>query len=327
MKTGPRNSLTDVDGLSVGNATCEKTQSGVTAIRCAEAFVCAVDIRGGAPATRETDVLDTNNLVGRADAIILAGGSVFGLAAGDGAANTLSQANIGLRLAEKSPAIPIVPAAALHDLGNDGDKGWGDAPPYRDLGSAACAAAALDFSLGRVGAGRGAMAGSVAGGLGSASVKLGDATVAAIAAVNPVGSVFWPDGKHFYAGPWEIEDEFGGLGGMSGRDDGGAFPPYSRLTNASPDSRDSTILAVVATDADLTGAEAKRIAMMAQDGIARAIRPAHTIFDGDIVFAISTGTSQTAIDTKRPRPLCVAEIGAAAADCLTRAIARGVYHA
>ncbi len=324
-KPGPRNLITDVAGLRVGNATDESVRSGVTVLRCAESFVAAVDIRGGAPATRETDVLDTANLVGRADAFVLAGGSVFGLAAADGVTQALSSANVGLRLAPNTPAVPIAPAAALYDLANGGDKNWGDNTPYARLGAAACENAGEEFELGAVGAGRGAMAGRVKGGLGSASLTLDDGvTVAALVAANPIGSPYLPDGETYYAWPWEIGAEFGGRKPPAAGDVADPIPPLARISGLEP--RTNTTLAIVATSADLTGVEAKRVAIMAHDGIARAIRPAHTLFDGDVVFSVATAATPVTSD-ERARALTVTTIGAAAADCLARAIARGVYHA
>ncbi len=327
LKTGPRNLITDVEGVAVGNAACDKTKSGVTVLRCARPFVAAVDLRGGAPATREINVLNAENLVGRADAIALSGGSVFGLAAADGATQFLSRANVGLRLTESSPAIPIVPAASLHDLGNDGDKDWGETSPYSALGAEACEAAGDDFQLGSVGAGTGAMAGVKKGGLGSASIILEHGvSVGALAAVNPVGSVYMSDGETFHAWPYEIDDEFGGRPPPSKREPSSPFPPGARLS-ASPAARENTTLAIIATSADLSGVEAKRVAMMAHDGLARAIRPAHTIFDGDLVFAVATAATPWQQGDAAPRTVTVAAIGAAAADCLARAVARGVYEA
>ena len=327
-KPGEKNLITDVPGLTVGHATDARAQTGVTVLRCASAFVSAVDIRGGAPATRETDVLDTENLVARADAFVLSGGSVFGLAAADGVASALSAADVGLRLTPKNPAIPIVPAAALHDLGNDGDKDWDGAPPYARLGKDALAGADKIFALGPVGAGRGAMAGTMPGGIGSASVALEDGViVGALAAVNPVGSVLMADGDTFYAWPWEMGDEFGGRKPPQQRDAPDPFPAHGRLGKRPTEARQATTLAIVATSADLSGVEAKRVAMMAHDGVARAVRPAHTIFDGDIVFSVATAATAFAPDDTVPRAVRVAAIGAAAADCLARAVARGVYHA
>jgi len=322
---GARNLITDVAGVTVGNATDEGAQTGVSVLRCAEQFVAAVDARGGAPGTRETNVLQSENLVGRADAIVLAGGSVFGLAAADGVACALSAANIGLRMADSGPAIPIVPAAVLHDLGNEGDKAWGENPPYRELGAQALAAAAVDFQLGAVGAGRGAMAGAVIGGLGSASVVLDNGVqVGALVGANPAGSVLMPDGDAFYAWPWEHGKEFGGRKPPVDRDIASPFAAYSRFA-ARPKAGANTIIAVVATSADLGGPEAKRIAIMAHDGIARAVRPAHTPFDGDVIFAVATAKQKLPASGDFMRPLAIAEIGGAAGDCVARAIARAVY--
>ena len=325
-KPGTRNLITDVTGITVGNATDEKVQTGVTILRCAQSYVCAADIRGGAPGTRETDVLAPENLVGRADAIVLTGGSVFGLGAADGAASALSVSGVGLRLGDKGPAIPIVPAAVLHDLANDGDKDWGETPPYHALGVDAARGANAQFELGSVGAGRGAMAGKVKGGLGSASLMLDDTlSVGALVAANPVGSVYMADGKTFYAWPYELDEEFGGASPTNERESAEPFPPLSRL-GQSPQAGANTTIAIVATNADLTNVEAKRVAMMAHDGIARAVRPAHTAFDGDIVFAVATAAQ--ALPTEPAlRHIMTARIGAAAADCLARAIARAVYEA
>lgn len=327
LKPGPRNLITDVTGLTVGNATDEKVQTGVTVLRCARRFIAAADVRGGAPGTREIDVLSTENLVGRCDAIVLTGGSVFGLAAADGATSALSQADVGLKLSDKGPAIPIMPAAVLHDLGNDGDKDWGDTPPYRKLGMDAVVSAGETFELGSTGAGRGAMAGVEKGGLGSASLVLEQGVVVgALVAANPVGSVYMADGETFHAWPYELAGEFGGQKPPTLHELAEPFPNFSRL-HARAQAGANTTLAIVATNADLTNVEVKRIAMMAQDGIARAVRPAHTAFDGDIVFAIATAEKDLPSDPPPFRHGLVARIGAAASDCLTRAIARAVYEA
>ncbi len=329
---GPNNLITDISGLKVGNATDVKAGTGVTVLRCAKSFVASVDVRGGAPGSRETDVLSPENLVGRADAIVLTGGSVFGLAAADGVVNYLSRNEVGLRISEKGPAIPIVPAAVLHDLGNEGDKDWftdewGNEPPYRALGEEATKTAETVFSLGSHGAGRGAMAGAVKGGLGSASIVLEEGyAVGALVAANPVGSVFMPDGKTFYAWPWEQNDEFGGAAPDGSKDTPDPFPDYSRLKQRAKAGANTTI-AVVATDAALTDIEAKRVAMMAHDGIARAVRPAHSPFDGDIVFSVATEEKPMPDADALLRSAITARIGAAAADCLARAIARAVYEA
>ena len=321
-RPGPLNLITDVPGLKVGQADDATARTGVTVILPDERAVCAVDVRGGGPGTRETDALSPETLVEAIDALVLAGGSVYGLAAADGVAAWLGARGRGFGLVNRSgvPKSPIVPAAILYDLANGGDKAWGMAPPYRDLGIAAIEAAGATFALGTAGAGYGAMAGSMNGGVGSASVVTADGfTVGALAAVNSFGSVMEPGGKAFWAAPYELGGEFGGVplgDARAGPDDWGA-------AKTDPQARANTTLAVVATDAILTPAQAKRIAIMAQDGLARAIRPAHAPFDGDVVFALATG--------RRPlgdaADFTLTRLGALAADCLARAIARGVYEA
>jgi L-aminopeptidase/D-esterase-like protein len=320
---GPRNLITDVAGLRVGQAQDDAVRTGVTVILADGRAVCACDVRGGAPGTRETDALAPENLVDAADAIVLAGGSVYGLAAADGVTAVLGAAGLGYRLATTpgAPPSPIVPAAILYDLANGGDKGWGEAPPYRDLGIAATRSAGEGFALGTAGAGVGAMAGRLKGGLGSASVVSADGfTVGALAAVNSYGSVVAPGGRSFWSAPYELDGEFGALGSaglVAAPDDWG-------LAKGQPAAgRTNTTIACVAVDAALTPAECKRIAIMAQDGLARAIRPAHAPFDGDVVFALATGQREI----EAPRLLTVARLGALAADCLARAIARGVFEA
>lgn len=329
-KPGPLNLITDVPGLSVGHATDEKAGTGVTALVCDTSYPAAADVRGGGPGTRETHVLSPENLVGRADAVVLSGGSVFGLGAADGATSALSLKGKGLKIVDSGPTIPIVPAAVLHDLANPGDKNWGDAPPYRGLGVKAVDAAAREFALGSVGAGRGAMAGLVKGGIGSVSLDLGDGLiVGALAAANCVGSALLPDGETFYAWPYEIDGEFGGHRPADDFDLSDPFPDLSRLSAGGRiKAGANTTLAVVATSADLTTAECQRLAMMAQDGIARAVRPAHAPFDGDVAFALATGAAKiAAAEEGAVRPMTLARIGSAAADCLARAIARAVYAA
>jgi L-aminopeptidase/D-esterase-like protein len=326
FRPGPRNLITDVAGLEVGHATDEAVRSGVTALLCEPGWTAAVDVRGGGPGTRETEALAPENLVGRAHAVVLAGGSVFGLAAADGVTATLSARGTGLQMRPGSPPIPIVPCAVLHDLGNGGDKNWGLAPPYRDLGLRACSAAQQDFALGSLGAGRGALAGMRKGGIGSASLDCnGGLMVGALVAVNSVGSVLMPDGKTYWSWPFELQQEFGGRG-----------PPASAMDLSDPAPDDArllaigrlqpganTTIAVVACNAALSSAECKRVAMMAQDGIARAVRPAHTPFDGDTVFALAG--AQLALDASLLRAAQIARIGSAAADCLARAVARAVH--
>ena len=326
---GPRNLITDVADLKVGQAEDAAARTGVTVIFAGDRAVCAVDVRGGAPGTRETDALAPENLVDEADAVVLSGGSVYGLAAADGVTAVLGAADRGYQgsrvagapRAPGVPVSPIVPAAILYDLANGGDKAWGEAPPYRDLGIAAMRSAARDFRLGTAGAGYGAMAGRLKGGLGSASaVSEAGLTVGAIVAVNSFGATVAPGARSFWAAPYEVDAEFGGLGAAALA---AAPDDWGQAKGPAPSERVNTTIACVATDAALTPAEAKRLAIMAQDGLARAIRPAHTPFDGDVVFALATGK----LPLKAPRLGMVARLGALAADCLARAIARGVYEA
>jgi L-aminopeptidase/D-esterase-like protein len=320
-KLGPglRNLITDVPGLKVGQAQDVAVRTGVTVILPDERAVAACDVRGGAPGTRETDALAPENLVEAIDAVVLSGGSVYGLAAPDGVVTWLGARGRGFGLVPGIPKSPVVPGAILFDVANGGDKAWGETPPYRDLGRAAVAAAALDFDLGTAGAGYGAMAGGLKGGTGSASVVTTDGyTVGAVVGVNSWGSVIAPGGRTFWAAPFELDGEFGGLGPA-----GLAAGPDEWGSAKRPTETRNTTIACVATDAILTPAQAKRFAIMAQDGLARAIRPIHAPFDGDVVFAISTGR----------RPLgdqpgyAIARLGALAADALARAVARGVYAA
>ncbi|PSM19823.1 P1 family peptidase [Nitratireductor sp. StC3] len=314
---GPRNLLTDIAGLRVGAAHDEALNSGVTAVLCDTPAVASVQVMGGAPGTRETDLLEPHNSVETVNALVLSGGSAFGLDAASGVQAWLREHDIGLQVHDQR--VPIVPAAILFDLVNGGDKGWGRYPPYRELGYQAAQNAATAFELGTVGAGYGALTAGLKGGLGSASTRLADGTtVAALVAVNAVGSVTVGSTRHFWAAPFEAGSEFGGLGLPSPLpDDAGRV----RLKFRDPGLAANTTIAVVATDAALTKAEAKRLAVTAHDGIARAIWPAHTPADGDLVFALATGA--------RPAPDSVAmmELYAAGAATLARAIARGVYAA
>ncbi|MFZ4122707.1 MAG: P1 family peptidase [Caulobacterales bacterium] len=320
-RPGPRNSLTDVPGLRVGSAQDLSVRTGVSVIVPDAPAVCGVDVRGGGPGTRETDLLAPENLVSAVDAITLAGGSVYGLAAADGVVAALGAAGKGYVVAAGLRTAPIVPGAILFDLANGGDKSWGLEPPYRRLGIAALEAASLDVALGSVGAGAGAMAGGLKGGQGSASVVLLDgATVGALACVNAHGSVVMPGSRAFWAWPFEVDGEFGGA-----RPD-----PNARvdaldwgLAKSQPSARTNTTLAVVATDYALSPAQAKRMAIMAQDGLARAIRPLHAMFDGDVVFALSTGLRPL----PEPWARSLTIVGAVAGDVLARAVARGVFEA
>lgn len=322
LKPGPSNSIADVAGVRVGSAEDRRAATGVSVVLAPGCVAAGVSAPGGAPGTRETEALAPENLVGRCHAVVLAGGSVFGLAAADAVACGLSARGVGLRLsgADSGIAIPIVPAAVLHDLANGGDKGWGEEPPYRRLGAAALAAAwdGPPVALGRAGAGLGARAGLEPGGLGTASLDLGGGiTVGALVAVNCVGSVRAPGGG-FWAAAFELDGEAGG-GPLPARGALDPAPTDSRLPRlATPGA--ATTIAVVAASAALSPAQARRVAIMAQDGIARAVRPAHTPFDGDVVFALALPGPEA--DAGQ-----VARIGSAAADVLARAIARGVWAA
>ncbi len=319
---GPRNLITDVPGLRVGQAQDAAARTGVTVILPDERAVAACDVRGGGPGTRETDALSPENLVDAIDAIVLSGGSVYGLAAADGVVSWLGARGRGYGLIGRPgvPPSPVVPGAILYDVANGGDRSWGEDPPYRELGKAAVAAADLDFQLGTAGAGTGAMAGTLKGGTGSASVIAADGiTVGAIVCVNSWGSVVAPGGKTFWATPFELEGEFGGQSSEGLR----ARPDDWGLAKVDPAARMNTTIACVATDVALTPAQAKRVAIMAQDGLAQAIRPIHAPFDGDVVFALSTARRPLAEGDN----FTLARIGALAADTLARAVARAVYEA
>lgn len=329
FKPGPKNLITDVEGISVGNAIDEKTRTGTTVLLCPNSVTGGVDVRGGGPGLRDVEVLSPENLVGRADAVVLSGGSVFGLAAGDGIAKAMSLKDIGLKFTPNMPAVPIVVGAILFDLVNGGDKDWKMNPPYHDLGIAAYEDAeandAGDFKLGNAGAGLGARSGNKEGGLGSTSIDLGDGLmVGALVAVNSVGSAFMPDGKTYWAQPFAIGDEIGGQKGNSDQEPATQpIPDDSKFGGMTPGT--NTTIGIIATSAKLTSAECKRVAMMAHDGFARALRPVHHPSDGDTIFCISGGTVDIPEGPTRSRRL--GEIGAAAADVMARAIARGVFEA
>ena len=310
-----KNLITDVAGIMVGNADDARIASGVTAILFEQPAVASVDVRGGAPATRETDLLEPHRSVEHIDAVVLSGGSAFGLDAGSGVHAYLHEHGRGFPIGDVR--VPIVCGASLFDLLNGGDKAWGRFSPYRELGYRAASAAALSFGLGTAGAGFGATTVNRKGGLGSASaVTRGGHVVGALVAVNACGSVIVGNGPHFWAAPFELNDEFGGLGFPS------PLPSAALAPIAKGGIGANTTIAVVATDAALSKAQAKELAVMAQDGLARAIYPAHTTFDGDTVFAAGTG--------RRPLadPLvALADLGIAAANVLARAVARAVFEA
>jgi len=310
-----RNLITDVPGMKVGHAEDLRLGSGATAIIFDQPAAASIDVRGGGPGTRETALLDPAQTVEGIDAITLAGGSAFGLDAASGVQAWLKEQGRGF--AVRTARVPIVPAAILFDLLSGGDKDWGRYPPYRELGYAAAAAASPDFPLGSVGAGTGATTVNCKGGIGSASAVTAEGhVVGALAAVNAVGSVTIGDGPWFWAAPFERAAEFGGLGWPT------SFSEQALKPVTKGSANQSTTLVVVATDAILSKTQAKRLAVMAQSGLSRAIYPVHTPLDGDVVFAASTAR----------KPLTdpfigLAELGTIAANVVARAIARGVFAA
>jgi L-aminopeptidase/D-esterase-like protein len=317
--SGARNLITDVPGILVGQAEDQAAITGTTVVLAEAPAVAAVDVRGGAPGSRETELLRPGSLVERVDAIVLSGGSAFGLDAASGVMDALAARGRGIVVGEAR--VPIVPAAILFDLNFPGRTHWTGEPPHRRLGREAVAAAGQDFALGNAGAGLGAKAGALKGGLGSASLIIGAApgnfTVAAIVAVNACGSVVRPDCGRLWATDLALP---------------GDIPPQPAIPETPLDLADmsacsalfagaNTTIAVVATDAPLDKSACQRFAVMAQDGLARAIRPAHTPFDGDTVFAVATGSGNT-VD-----PALLTRLGMAAADCLSRAVMRAIVTA
>lgn len=315
MTPGPRNLITDVAGLRVGNAQDRAIKTGTTVLVGDRPFIASVDVMGGAPGARETELLAPDKLVEDVDALVLSGGSAFGLDAASGVTDALRRQGRGFMV--ETANVPIVPGAIIFDLLNGGDKDW-DINPYRRLGEQALAEAAEDFALGTAGAGTGALTANLKGGLGSASLVLPSGhVVGALVAANPTGSVTVGDTPHFWAAPYEIDGEFGGWGPF-----GGAVP----FTQSARTKRDwvspvtSTTIAIVATDAVLTKAQAKRLAVAAQDGIARGASPSHTPVDGDLVFSVATCEKPVG-----PEILSIVHLGHAAAICLARAMARAIY--
>lgn len=309
-----RNLITDVPGLRVGHAHDAGLASGVTTVVFDTPATASISIQGGAPGVRDTALLEPEMTVEGVDALVLSGGSGFGLDSVGGVQAALRQQGRGFQVGRYR--IPIVPGAILFDLGNGGDKNWDRMPPYWELGFASLSAAGLDFALGTAGAGFGATTADLKGGVGSASaVTRTGYLVGALVAVNALGQTTVGDGPHFWAAPFERGQEFGGLGTPG---------DWSTTTDLRVKGHvpENTTIAVVATDAPLTKAQCKRLAVMAHDGMARAIRPSHAALDGDLVFAAATARAAE-IPTVRQ----LTEIGSLAADCLARAIARAVYEA
>ena len=312
------NLITDLPGVRVGHAEDTTVASGVTAILLDRDNVASGTIRGGAPGSRDTALLEPEMTVEGLDAVVLSGGSLFGLDAAGGVVSFLREADKGLKIG--AATVPIVAQAIIFDLLNGGNKAWGRFSPYRDLGYAAANAAGGDFALGSAGAGLGATTVNFKGGLGSASAATtAGVKVAALAVVNAVGSVTIGDGPWFWAAPFEVDGEYGGRGMPA------SFTPdmHKFRIKGGPDATavENTTLVVVVTDAILTKPQARRLAMIAQTGMARAIHPVHAPLDGDVVFAAATGA-------KLIDPLFgLTELGMLAANVVARSIARGVYHA
>ncbi|WP_136635766.1 P1 family peptidase [Pseudooceanicola onchidii] len=313
MEPGARNLITDVPGLVVGHASDAGVKTGVSVLLGDVPFTAGVHVMGGAPGTRETDLLAPDKTVEQVDALVLSGGSAFGLDAASGVADGLREMGRGFDVGGMT--VPIVPGAILFDLLNGGDKAWTE-NPYKRLGRAALDAAGVDFTLGTTGAGTGAVTAQLKGGLGSASVVLpSGVTVGALVAVNALGSAIVGDGPEFWAAPFEVGAEFGGLGAARRYPD-----PHLPVTKLG--SHRNTTIGIIATDAALTQAQCTRLATAAHDGFARALVPSHTPMDGDLIFAAATGA--------RPLADPVADtllLGHAAATCMARAIARGVHAA
>jgi D-aminopeptidase len=311
----PRNLITDVSGLRVGQASDAKLGSGVTTIVFDAPVVASVDVRGGGTGTRETALLDPAQTVEGIDAIVLSGGSAFGLDSASGVQAWLREQGRGFQV--RDALVPIVPGAIMFDLLNGGDKNWGRYPPYRDLGYQAARDVGSDFKLGSSGAGLGATTATLKGGVGSASATTrDDITVGAIVVVNAVGTTTVGDGPHFWAAPFEQNKEYGGRGWPA------QISSDDLAIRAKGGPQENTTIAVIATDAKLNKAQCNRLAVMAQDGLARAIYPVHTPLDGDVVFGAATG-KKTLTDPFYG----LAELGMAAANVMARAIARAVYEA
>ncbi|MFP7672066.1 P1 family peptidase [Marivita sp. S0852] len=317
MTPGPRNQITDVAGIKVGNAQDEALKSGTTVILAEDGpMTTSYAVMGGAPGTRDTDLLEPDKTVPGVDALVLSGGSAFGLAAAQGVMDVLAQQGRGFQI--HSARVPIVPAAILFDLLNNGDKTW-QANPYPALGRQAVLNADREFKIGTAGAGTGATDAQHKGGLGSASLVLPDGTtIAALVAVNALGSATTPSGKHFWAAPFEIGNEFGGLGPDPQH---GLQPLLPSRKAAAMAQHGNTTIGCVATDAKLDKAACKRLATAAHDGFARALVPAHSPYDGDLIFACSTARRDPPSDEVLPI------LGHFAAVCMARAIARAIWEA
>src|SRR5271157_702717 len=316
------NLITDVAGVRVGSAHDARLASGVTAVIFDEPAVASIALNGGSPALRDVELLEPEMMVERVDAFVLSGGSAFGLDAAGGAMAFLASIGRGFRTrGSRGALVPIAPSASLFDLSNGGDKAWGRRPPYWEFGFEAASEALAgpkSFELGTTGAGFGASTYDLKSGLGSASALTSRGfRVGALVVSNSVGRATRGLTHHFWAAPYERAGEFGGRGfgpdeiddalALRLKHDGRGFGPSEiGLTSDLPANTD---LAVVATDAPLTKAQVKRVAIMAQDGFALALRPAHAPGDNDAVFAAATGKAALAPDMRD-----LTEIGMLAAE-------------
>lgn len=336
---GDKNLITDVTDLLVGHASSAELKSGVTVLSADVPFMASVDVMGGAPGSRETELLGTDKLVEQVDALVLSGGSAFGLDAASGVVDALRSNNRGFPVGPVK--VPIVPGAIIFDLINGGNHAW-TVNPYPQLGREAYDASSTDFDLGSIGAGIGATTGNIKGGLGSASLSLANGlTVGALVVANPHGQVTVHNSRHFWAAPFEMNNEFGGCGVAETYQPelitlNNKFAAYEQMYGTGTSARQlsegsaldsspqgmNTTIAIVATNAKLNKAQLKRFAVAAQDGMSRAIVPAHTPLDGDLIFSVSTAAVPLEDEINGAMLL-----GHAASVCLSRAIARGVFHA
>lgn len=315
------NTITDVRGIEVGHAQNDEALTGCTVILCRKGAVAGVDVRGGAPGTRETDLLNPVNLVEKVHAISLAGGSAFGLDAANGVMQYLEEHKIGFNTGVAK--VPIVPSAILYDL----NLGQADVRPDSVMGyKAAALASSAPSSEGNVGAGAGASVGKMFGaklsmksGEGTASMNIGGGViVGALVAINAWGDVVDPHSNEIVAGLRSGKVGPLRVGGKEYYADTLAMmkkPAGRNLMKLA--TRSNTVIGVIATNAKLTKAQATKVAQMAHDGLARTIRPAHTMLDGDVIFALSTGT----------RKADVTSVGTFAAEVMAQAILRGVQAA
>ncbi|MEM6617526.1 MAG: P1 family peptidase [Pseudomonadota bacterium] len=308
-----RNLITDVGGLRVGNAHSAEINSGATVLVCDEPVIASGTVLGGAPGTRGVSMLEPDNTVETVDAIALSGGSAFGLATATGVEDRMRSMGRGFQIGDAH--VPIVPGAIVFDLLNGGDKNWGDENPYPTMGREACEAASADFQIGRNGGGYGATTATGHGGLGSASAQHDGFTVGALVVVNAVGTAYVGDSSTFWAAPFERDGEFGARGF-----DLSSFDP-ERIVMKGANPAENTTIGVIATDLALTKAQCKRLAIMACIGYGKALWPSHAIFDGDMVFGVSTGKAREATASD------MTALSALAPATMARAIARGIFHA